>query len=174
MFILCNNYKQFLKSWTSNITTLVLFIWYRWTYHASEADQKLCSTGALHPTFKHIHLWRLNICCDKCAYSSSHAVDQFTDASLSVSDMNSYESSMQSLYPPAWNCLPRFSTDKVTGKRRCFGTMLHTHPVIYPFFRVARAVFFMFFVFDWCLSLTLFTQTNIMLQFLYGCTKKIK
>lgn len=29
-------------------------------------------------------------------------------------------------------------------KRRCFGTMLHVHPVIYPFFSVARTVFFMF------------------------------
>lgn len=47
-----------------------------------------------------------------------------------VYDMNSYESSMQSLYPPAWNCLPHFSANKVTGKTKMFSTTLRTHPVI--------------------------------------------
>lgn len=43
-----------------------------------------------------------------------------------VYDMTSYESSMQSLYPPAWNCLPRFSANKVTGKTKTFSTTLRT------------------------------------------------
>lgn len=71
--------------------------------------------------------------------------------------MSSYESCMQSLYPPVWNCLPRFSPDKVTGERRCFGTSLHTHPVIYPLFSGALAVFLHVFFFGFLLIL----QSNV-------------
>lgn len=76
--------------------------------------------------------------------------------SVTVDDMSSYEPSMQSLYPPAWNCLPRFSANKVTGKRRC---SLHMHPVIYPFFSVACDVFFMFLCF-WLMLQSKVVYTN--------------
>lgn len=107
------------------IITLILLLWYYiFGINRRITFQKLtrnCRIGTLHTTFKHIHLERLNICFNKCVHSSPHGVDQFTDISVSVFDMNSYESSMQSLYLTAWNCLPRFSANKVTGKRRCLG-----------------------------------------------------
>lgn len=70
-------------------------------------------------------------------------VDQYTDTSVCVFDMNRVEASMQSLYPPAWNCLPHLSADKVTWTWGRLGGK-GIHPVIYPFFIVACADFFMF------------------------------
>lgn len=72
----------------------------------------LCST-----TLKRIHVERLNICRNTCAYSFPRAVSWFKDVHLSVYDMNSYEVAMQSLYPPSWSCLPHLSANTMTGKR---------------------------------------------------------
>lgn len=67
----------------------------------SSIEQKLCTA-----TFKHIHVKRLNICCNKCAYLYPCGVDLFTDASVCVYDMNCFEDSTHeslfcSLEPPA-------------------------------------------------------------------------
>lgn len=97
-------------------------------------------------------------------------VDQYTDTSVCVFDMNSIEASMQSLYPPAWNCLPHLSADKVTGKMMMFGGKRHS-PCNLSILHCSPCWFLYVLVADWCFSLQLFTQTNIMLQFLYGCTK---